>query len=178
MNAKPISRPSDRHDMLLLDVPVVLQSSVTSCALATVSGIVWYLTGRQVPQRELSAMLGQRWARDGTRMADAVNLVRRFAGVEVEERSSTTFVLVEAAIRSRRPLLAALHVEPRLGHMTTVVGVVTGRHPQVIVNDPNFRWSLLIPWPEFAASLQGIAFVCGVPASVVSRSTTAGIGQP
>jgi hypothetical protein len=164
--------------MLLLDVPVVLQSSVTSCALATVSGIVWYLTGRQVPQRKLSAMLGQRWAKDGTRMADAVNLVRRFAGVEVEERSCTTFALVEAAIRSRRPMLAALHVDPRLGHMTTVVGVVTGRNAQVVVNDPNFRWSLLIPWAEFSASLQCIAFVSGVPASTVSRSAPAGMGQP
>lgn len=149
--------------LLLLDVPVILQSSVTSCALASVSGIVCYLTGRLVAQRQLAESLGQRWTIDGTRMEDACVLIERFADVVTEQRRCTTFAVVTDMIRVGRPMLAALHIDRQRGHMVTVAGVVTGRTSAVIVNDPNFRWRLLIPWSDFSGSLTRMAFVGGVP---------------
>ncbi len=160
------TRPNSlkKNELLQLDLPVVLQSSVTSCALATVSGVVWYLTGRHIRQRDLAGVLGQRWTKDGTRMADVIGLVQRFAGVAVDEQVTTTFATVTAAIQAGQPMLAAVHVDADRGHMIAVVGVVIGATPHVVVNDPNFRWRLLIPWPEFCRSLRSIAFVRGHPA--------------
>jgi hypothetical protein len=127
-----------------------------------VAGVIHYLTGRAVRQRELSELLGQRWARDGTTMHDACSLVRKFTDIEVQQRATASFAQVATAIDQKRPMLASLHVNETCGHMVTVVGVVRGAGSAVIVNDSNFRWPMLVPWAEFAASLKGIAFI-GVP---------------
>lgn len=163
MNTRTTNSQVRRGEVVHLDVPVVLQASVSSCALAAVSGIIRYLTGRIVRQRELSELLGQRWTCDGTTMGDACNLVRRLTEATVEQRATASFEQVTVAIDQRRPMLAALHVGQDRGHMVAVVGVVRGTASAVIVNDSNFRWPLLVPWPEFAASLSAIAFVGVAP---------------
>ena len=170
-----------RGEVLRLDVPVVLQASVSSCVLAAVSGLIWYRTGRAIRQRDLSAELKQRWTQDGTTLQQARDLLRRHANIEIDERVTATFAGVTRAIEAQCPMLASLHVSERSGHMVTVVGVVRGATASVVINDPNLRWPLLVPWREFSASLSRIGFVTAAPslaptaprlAAIESRSAT------